>query len=161
MTNLSLRCLTYVLASVAMLSGAVGKGLADDPRIDAATGRDLSNYPHPRHFDLIHMKLGIDIPDMSKPFFDGMETLTATPIGKARSAMTLDCNGPKVESVTLSGRGGATPRALAFVQGDGLLTITFNQPVNLGETVQLVMRYSVDSPKPDGTGLPRSASSGS
>src|SRR5262249_8963620 len=56
-------------------------------------------------------------------------------------------------SVTLSGRGGTGSRALAFAQHDALLTITFNPEVKLGETVDVVMRYTLDSPKPNGQGL--------
>src|ERR1051326_7175681 len=72
--------------------------LADDPRVDPKTGRDQGNYPPPRHFDHLHMKLQIDIPDMGKPMFDGVETLTVTPIGRERKVLDLDAGPLKIKS---------------------------------------------------------------
>src|SRR5262249_10058473 len=129
MTKAILLCSAVVLVAASGMAAAY----PDDPRIDATTGRDVSNYPPPRHFDLIHMKLGIDIPEMSHPFFNGVETLTISPIGTERSSLVLNCKGPKVDSVAVAGKGAAASQQVAFVQDDKFLTITFQRPVKLGE----------------------------
>lgn len=121
--------------------------LADDPRIDDATGRDTANYPPPRHFDHLHMRLAIDIPDMDKRFLTAEQTLTVTPIGKARSQLVLNSKEVKIESVTL---GGAKPRALPFTHEAGKLVINFDPPVKLGEKVDVITKYSLDTPRPSG-----------
>jgi hypothetical protein len=54
-------------ALAALLTGAAAARALDDPRIDEKTGRDQANYPLDRHFDHLHMRLEIDIPDMGQP----------------------------------------------------------------------------------------------
>jgi aminopeptidase N len=137
--------------ATALLVLSAGSAFASlDPRIDPSSGRDIANYPPPRHFDHIHMRLAIDIPDMNKRSFTAVQSLTVTPIGKPRSELVLNARDIKVESVSLGGRGGLSSRSLNFTHEKGMLTIRFDQPVRLGETVDVVTRYSLESPRPAG-----------
>ncbi len=118
----------------------------DDPRVDNQ-GRDMGNYPPPRHFDHLHMKLEVDIPDMGKPMLNGIETLTVTPIGRQRDVLELDAATLKIDSVTIAGK----PQH--YKLGDGLLSIDLAPPLALGQTADVRIAYSVEYPKADGTGL--------
>jgi hypothetical protein len=61
--------LLVALACVGLSLPLVAQPIPEDPRIDSDTGRELANYPPPRHFDFEHMRLEIDIPDMEEPAF--------------------------------------------------------------------------------------------
>src|SRR6185369_5665283 len=93
------------LTALALLSlCGTSSARQEDGRIDPKTGRDLANYPPNRHFDHLHMKLEIDIPDMGKPELKGVETLTVTPIGSPRKTLELDAGQRmKIESITMNG----------------------------------------------------------
>src|SRR5262245_30583603 len=122
--------------------------LADDPRVDGKTGQDLAVYPPDRHFDHLHMRLEIDIPDMAKPEMTATETLTVAANGKPREALVLDAGSRiKVESVTVGGQ----PRP--FTREDQTLTVRFDPPAAVGQKMDIVFRYRCDYPKADGTGL--------
>ncbi len=126
---------------------ATALSTAQDTRIDAATGRDAGNYPPPRHFDHLHMRLEIDIPDMGKPLLTAVETLTLTPIGRERKTIELDAGPLKIESLTVGGK------TQHFTLDDGLLSIDLSQPMPVGQTSDVRIVYSVEYPKADGTGL--------
>src|SRR4051812_48945689 len=92
------------LSCLCLLSGVpalAGPPIPEDPRIDSKTGRLLATWPKDRLFDHIHMVLDIDIPEIDKPYLTAVETLAVAPLGVARSAITLDCDGPRVQSVTV------------------------------------------------------------
>ena len=46
------------------------------------TGAELANYAPANHFMIRHTRLEIDIPDMGKPHFDGVETLTVEAVAR-------------------------------------------------------------------------------
>ncbi len=139
-------CTPAVVILLGALSSTAAMARLDDPRIDATTGRDVANYAPARHFDHLHMRLAIDIPDMEKRSFTAEETLTVTPIGKARSELVLNAKDIKIESVTLGAKG----KPLSFTHEQGLLTIAFNAPIKMGETVDVVTRYSLETPRSSG-----------
>ncbi len=117
-----------------------------DPRVDSE-GRERAHYPPDRHFDHLHMRLDLDIPTMSEPRARGVETLTITPVGKARSRLLLNAASMTIESVTSDGR------PLTFENTDNLLAIDFRRPVELGRKVDVVITYPVDYGRNRGTGL--------
>jgi aminopeptidase N len=139
---------TLLLAGLcsALAGPARAEPIPDDPRIDS-NGRLLATWPKDRLFDHIHMILDLNIPDITKPYLDAVETLAVSPLGVARGAITLDCDGPKVESVTLDGQ------AVKFEQGDNKLTITFGRALAVGQKADLVIKYSLDYPNGGGEGL--------
>ncbi|MBL9032309.1 MAG: M1 family metallopeptidase [Phycisphaerae bacterium] len=124
---------------------------ADDPRIDPATGRERAVYPPPRHFDHLHMRLELDIPDMTKPYLTGVERLRVAAIGSPRAALALDAAGPKVASVARLRGGKEIPTP--FAQDEGRLTIRLDPPVEPGVETELVIRYTLDFPRGNGKGL--------
>jgi aminopeptidase N len=121
---------------------------ADDPRVDPETGREMANYAPPRHFDHLHMRLELDIPDMNEQAFTAVETLRITPVGKSRQALVFDAgNDLEIESVRI----GATEQG--FVHADRRLTISFHEPVALGRSVDVEIRYSGTAKRANGAGL--------
>src|SRR5690242_18774281 len=79
-----------------------------DPRFDPSTGRDLANWPPSPQFQYKHLRLVIDIPDMNAPFFTGTATHTVSPVGAARSALTLSAgSGITVKAIRIGGRAAA------------------------------------------------------
>src|SRR5436305_1385003 len=114
-----------LLAAAGLCATSLAQRSAD-PRIDDQ-GRDMGNYPPPRHFDHLHMRLEIDIPDMGKPMFNGIETLTITPIGKERQILELDAGPLKIQSITIAGR------AQHYALADGALSIDLSPPLPLGQ----------------------------
>lgn len=125
-------------------SGAVGQV---DPRIDESTGRDLANYPPARHFDHVHMRLELDIPDMSRRELTGRQTLTLTPIGRAREQVHLDAVGLSIRGVTLEGR------AQPFVYDGHDLIVNLDREIALGETVEVTIDYAGSFKHATGAGL--------
>jgi aminopeptidase N len=142
------RLILSVALAAGLCSAAAG---ADDPRIDPDTGRQLANYPPDRHFDHLHMRLEIDIPDMGKPMFEGMQMLRVTPIGRTRDVLKLDAGPLQIRGISVDGR------AQRFTHDGRVLMVTLDPPMALGETGEVRIEYSVEYPKGDGTGLTWSA----
>ncbi|MBC7772043.1 MAG: hypothetical protein H7210_06085, partial [Pyrinomonadaceae bacterium] len=140
----------HLLAAVALLSSAaiaVAQPF-DDPRIDSATGRDISVYAPDRLFDHLHMKLVVNIPTMAESQFDGVETLTVTPIALPRTSLLLDAgDGLQFSTVTVNGS------PATFVHKDAKLTIQFPQPISVGQVATIVMTYHADNPGGRGKGF--------
>lgn len=152
MTGVAARCALVALlgAGILLPRPATAQQAAQveaDPRIDAATGRRNANWPHDRPFDHLHMRLELDLPDISKPALSGRETLTVTPIGKARGSLTLDCNGPVITQALVSNA------PAPFRQEGGKLTIDFPAPVEPGQPVEVTLAYDLDFSKHKGEGL--------
>lgn len=127
----------------------------DDPRIDAETGRDKRVWPPDVLVDYTRMRLSLDIPDMSKPQFAGVQELWFTGIGNPRHGLTLNC-GP-----------GLTVRAVEYFAGDSTaavacvfdrptrdtLAIRFPSALDVGAKGRLRIVYDADRPGGRGAGL--------
>jgi aminopeptidase N len=141
---------TLLHASLTTLIAAAAftPALLADPRFDEKTGRSLANYAPSVFFDHKHIKLTLDIPDIENAAFDGVATLTTTPIGIARSSLTLNARKTMTFSkVTVDGQ------AATFTHENDLLTITFPKAVELGETAVVEMTYHADKPTGNASGL--------
>lgn len=120
----------------------------DDPRWDAATGRNLANYAPPLHFDHQSMVLEISIADMSRPTFDAVCTLVSTAVGTDRATLTLDAREKmNFSAVTVDGQ------PATFTHEDNLLTITLPRPVAPGTSISTRITYTATEPSGDGVGL--------
>lgn len=139
----------FAMAGLLALAGAVAaQPTVDEPRIDAKTGRDVAVYAPDRLFDHLHMKLVVNIPTMSEPHFDGVETLTVTPIGVPRTSLLLDAgDGLKFSTITVNGS------PAEFDHKDAKLTIQFPQPLAVGQIGTIVMTYHADKPGGKGKGF--------
>lgn len=162
-----------VLAGLLLGLSVVSVGrAADDPRIDETTGAEVANYPPPRHFDHLHLRLEMDIPDMKTPAFTARQVLTLRPIGRARERVVLNAGkGLKITSVRVAPASGPMAegvgrgRAAVFAHVDERLEVTLPEPARLGQILALVIEYAVENVgatgfgltwtmgKPDGTGL--------
>ncbi|MDP1661526.1 MAG: M1 family aminopeptidase [Phycisphaerales bacterium] len=119
-----------------------------DPRIDDQTGRCLANYPPSVFFDHKHIKLTIDIPDIENAAFDGVATLTTSPIGAPQGSLTLDARKTMTFSkVTVNGS------AATFSHTDDLLKINFPETVGADEAVTVEMTYHAEKPSGNASGL--------
>jgi len=154
--------LTRIAAPLALMGMLLGAGPATgqdespkpapkataDPRVDAATGRDLGNYSPDRLFDHEHMLLEITIPDLNVKEFSAKETLRVSALGAARSVLTLDARTPlTIKTVTHDGA------PLAFTHENEKLAITFAKPVAIGQQATLIIEYSGKEPSTRGNGL--------
>lgn len=116
-----------------------------DPRIDAQ-GRELARYAPDSPWQFRHLRLELDIPDMSLAQLSAVETLRAVAVGDdapehpGRAALELDCKdgGPLVSRVALAGG-----RPLAFAQHDDTLRVTLPAAVRAGDEVTLQLAYTL------------------
>lgn len=127
-------------------------------RIDPDTGQGLANWPHPRHFDHLHMRLELDLVSLDPPVIQARETLRLTPIGQARSQIRLDAVDLDIESVGL-GRARDDRSRLRRFAGftstyDGRnLVIELGIPAQVGETIEVAIDYRITNFFPSGQGL--------
>jgi aminopeptidase N len=134
------------LCAIAAMPALAGPTIPEDPRIDS-NGRLVATWPKDRLFDHLHMRLELDIPDINKPYLSALETLEVSPLGIGRGQITLDCDGPKVQSVTLDGQGAS------FSQADRKLNIVFPRMVPVGQKATLAIQYSLEFDHGGGQGL--------
>lgn len=145
-----MRKVVAVVAWVGVVLGASGVSLAQedaDPRIDAASGRQMATWPPDRPWDHLHMRLSVNIPDIGKAELAGVQTLTLTPNARARRELVLDSRGPAVTTVQVSGMD------VPFVNEEGKLRMTFPGAVAVGQTAVVEIRYTLDFSKNRGEGL--------
>lgn len=136
------------LAIAALLACAALAPALAEPRFNPETGRNLANYPPSVFFDHKHLKLALDIPDIETPALDGVATLTTTPIGVARSSITLDARASiTVTLVKVNGK------AAPFTHENDRLTIDLGKPVNPGEDATVEIAYRAVDPFKEGNGL--------
>jgi aminopeptidase N len=154
------------VALAAVLNGL--PAAAADGRIDGQTGREMAVYPPARHFDHRHMRLEIDIPDMSVPMFRARQTLTMEAIGAPRGQVEVDAAPPpnlRVEAVSLGGRSlefrhearATSPESPRHHGTTGVLRISLPEPVAPGATINIQIDYEANYPEATGTGLTWSA----
>ncbi len=139
-----------VVAGAVLSVAPVAEAVRADPRADEQ-GRDRAIYPPARLFDHLHMRLAIDIPSMDEPSFRAVETLTVTPIGRARDTLVLNAAQMTIDSVKLGGK------PAHFRHEDGLLRVEFPQPLVPGARADVVIEYTKEYGKGRGTGLTWSA----
>jgi aminopeptidase N len=140
-----------VLLSLVLLVFASGVqpalALADDPRIDPTTGRQIAAWAPDRPFDHEHMRLELRFPDMNKAEFEGVMALRAKAVGEARGTLTLDSKGPKVSRVLVRGI------EAAYTLQDNRLSIALVPPAQPGEVIDAVVEYACDFSGNKGDGL--------
>jgi aminopeptidase N len=124
--------------------------IAEDPRIDSRTGRELANYNPPNHFLIRHTRLEMDILDMTTPEFGGVLTLTAEAVGKPRSQLVLDA-GRDITIQSISQ--GTREQKFAHDPLAGKLTIDLDRPIPAGTRTEVVVRYTAKCPRANGKGL--------
>lgn len=113
------------------------------------------NVPRARAFDHKHMRLELTIPDMNVPKARGVETLTMSAIGEARSTIELDARGMAIESVTVNGE------AAEFTHDGRVLRITASAAMAVDADATVVTTYELNDPKLGMIWTPQSAAWGS
>lgn len=135
-------CLWHRLES-ARWSQAASRSI---PGFDPETGRSLLNYPPHPHVTYHHMRLDIDIPDMSVPRFDAVQTLTISPVARPLESLTLNAMLLDIRAVSVrAGQAGAASTA-AFTHDGEHLRISFDPPLAPGVRTELITRYAVNDP---------------
>lgn len=135
-------CTLAILGPLLLSPAALAQGL-----IDPETGRQMANWPPPRHFDHLHMRLELDIPDMDRPELSAVQTLTVAPIGRPRSELVLNGVGMTITDVAIAGR------SQAFHHDGQLLRVRFDAPIATGVRTDVVIRYTLSYPHANGAGL--------
>ena len=137
-----------------------------EQRFDAATGQDLRNYPPDRLVDYLHMNLDIDIEDMNEPTLSGTQVLVFRAIADEIETLTLDARQLQIEGAWSRGEpndlvelgtdsfltrfaSASRERATPFHHDGDRLTLTFDPPLERGETYSVMVQYSATDP-PDG-----------
>ncbi|MBL8764506.1 MAG: hypothetical protein JNM07_09595 [Phycisphaerae bacterium] len=120
-----------------------------DPRVDAETGRDRSNWPPDRLFDHLHMRLELDIADMGEARFSGRETLTLAALGAPRTRVRLNADSATmtISRVTV---GGVEAR---FTHADNLLAVDLPTPAAVGRPFHVRIDYAATKASREGSGL--------
>lgn len=126
-------------AGVASEAGSAAVA-APEAAFDAATGRDLRNWPPSPRVRFEHLRLDLDFPDLAERRFSGVATYRVSPLGLPVQDLSLDAAGMKVDSVTREGG------QVEWFQGDGTLSLRFPEPLPAGPTT-LVIRYQVRDPQ--------------
>ncbi len=111
--------------------------------IDAATGRDLLNYPPHPLATYKHLRLDLFIRDMNTPSMAGLATYTLSPIGDALDELTLNAPLMAIRSVNVGGI------SAKFAARDGQLIITCDPPIPAGAESTIQIAYEVSDP-PEG-----------
>lgn len=148
--------LAMMLVAGLFVSPALGRGDASaDPRIDER-GREVARYAPDSPWAFEHVRIEIDIADISKAELRGVATLRGVAVGQTRSRMRLDCDGPRVEKVT-GGWGGAGS-ALKFEQAaDGGELVIDVPPTAAGSVMEVKVAYTLEYGANKGDGLTYSA----
>ncbi|MCE7974396.1 MAG: M1 family peptidase [Leptolyngbya sp. PLA1] len=142
------RPLAFLACSFLLAPLALGQtDQPKDPRIDAATGRSKSVWPRSPRFDFVHMRLELDIEDISKATLAGRQVLTVSPLGVDRPELLLDCKGPVVTAAAVDG----VPAA--FEQSPGGLRVRPAGGFPVGREYQVEVRYDLEYGGNKGEGL--------
>lgn len=144
---------------IALVLGAVSiaptSAQPPDPRFDAETGRDRRIWPPDVLVDYTRMRLTMEIPDMSKPAFAGVQELWFTAIGAPRAGLMLDCGpGLTVSGVELIDAEGNVSGACSFERpAANKLAIVFPAPLAVGHGAGVRITYAAERPGGRGAGL--------
>jgi aminopeptidase N len=136
------------LAGAPALGQDAAPAAPDDPRIDAATGRDKRVWPPSPMFDYLHLRLDMDVPTMSEPKFNATATLLIEAVGSARDSVRLNAGpGLTFTRATVNGK------AAEFERTEGFVTVKLDPPVRPGSPATVVLTYSANKPGGGGAGL--------
>lgn len=138
-------CMISVALALASTSAAQSQRERPRDSFDAATGRNLLNYPPHRGADIEHIRLEIDIPDMNVPKLNVRETVRFAPIAGPVQVLPLNGSLLKISSASSAGR------SVKFetVESEQVVNFSFDPPVDAGQTADLVVDFFVDDP-PEG-----------
>jgi aminopeptidase N len=114
---------------------------AADPRIEAGSGRQVSNWARPLEWDVLHARVEIDIDDMESQRFSARQGLRLTPVGRPRSVIELDAVDLRIRGVRAAGR-----RA-GFEHDGRRVRIELPARVAPGREVRLEFEYDWVGPK--------------
>ncbi len=120
------------------------------PRTDAATGRDLSNFPPSPGFDFLHLRLDMTIADPSVTTFEGEVAISARALGQARGTMRLDAGpGLTIHSVVVDGL------PAKFERAERAIEIVLPEPAKPdgAAPITVVITYTAKDTEQDGAGL--------
>lgn len=121
-----------------------------DPRLSTETGRDARVWPPDLLFDHRHIRLELDVPDMTEAKFNGVATLTMAAIARPRSVLTLDAGkGLTISRATVDGR----PATFTHDRDAAKLTVTFDRPAEPNREITVILVYTADRPGGGGNGL--------
>ncbi len=131
------------LTQVALVLGAHAQDApSPSPLVEPDTGRDLLNYPRSPQVLYKHMKLVVDVPDMSTPRLSAIQTLSISALGAPLEQLVLDAKLLEIQSVTSPGR------HVTFRADAGKLVIRFDPPLAKGQSADVITAYSVsDAPQ--------------
>lgn len=158
-SGLSLMIGTFcAVAGAAVHPAPEHRRLVVPPRVEPETGRELTNYPPDRWFDIESMSIEVVIPKIEEPRILGRVEVRAKALGKTRGQLRLNARSTiKVQSTTIDGD------ACRFVHDGGILTIdvasragglaTSWKGVEPGQDVRVVVEYEAEKPFGHGTGL--------
>ncbi len=149
--RIALIALAFTLAGLALPVAAQD----EDPRLDSETGRDRRVWPPDVLVDYTRMRLTLEIPDMSKPRFAGVQELWFTGVGNPRAGLTLDCGpGLTVKSVEYFAGDADAGVACEFARPErNKLRVEFPSPLGVGGRARLRIAYDAESPGGRGAGL--------
>ncbi|MBL0870376.1 MAG: M1 family metallopeptidase [Phycisphaerales bacterium] len=126
-------------------------------RIDPQTGRDQTNYPPDRWFDIESMSIEVVIPKVEEPRIEGRVVVGAKALGKIRREMRLNARSTiKVRSVQIEGK------PCTYVHDGNMLSIDMTgwgaaqvggEGIEPGTSVHVLVEYEAVKPFGEGTGL--------
>ncbi len=144
------RPLAVAIAAAAVIA-CVACPAAAGPRVDPATGRPLDNQPPPRHVDLLHLDLTLDLTlgegDLTTDSADALAVIDLKAVGAPRDSITLDCVGLEVISVTID------DRPVAHESTPTHLHILADRPLQPGVPTRVEIDYHIPAMTNDGFGL--------
>ncbi|MCC6661942.1 MAG: M1 family metallopeptidase [Phycisphaerales bacterium] len=135
------------LLAAAILAAATGVRAQSDGRVDAETGRDLAHYPPSRLFDIIHIRVALDIPTMTEARASAVETLRVRSLGTPRTRLELDAKGLDVHGVAVNGA------PAEFTHVEDRLSVRLPSPAPLDGDTEVTIRYDIDYSMNNGAGL--------
>lgn len=147
------------LVTMVCVSAAAGQGfMPASPVFDPQTGQNLAHWPHPRHFDHLHMKLDLELESLEPPVIRAHEVLRLKAIGQARSQIRLDA--VKLGGLDVSVRRPNDTRAklrrledCTYTYDDQDLVINLGLPAEVGEVIEVLLDYQITNFRPKGAGL--------
>ena len=145
------RVLPLLTAIIATLAAGLLASAAAGPRIDPDTGRPLDNQPQPRHVDLLHLDLTLDLGDLSTDTAEALAVIDLQAVGSPRDTITLDAVGLEVIAVTIN------DRPVAHETTPTHLRILPEQPLQPGVSTRVEIDYHIPAMTNDGFGLSWSA----